>query len=258
MRHVTSAARAAVATTVVVAMLIGATAPVAAQSAELRAVHARMMVLYGTGHTGEAAAVAEQALALGIGEFGAEHPSTAALMMILATLHGELGQWPSAERLYRDAAAVREATLGANHPELGEAYAGLGKALAAQARYAEAETSYWKALAALGEEVARNPHMIDAVSLRAGLYRARAIYFRAHQLVAEDRLGEAELMYQNAIAVFEANAEVVRGEIVVAIEERAAVLRALGRDDQATALEAHGEAVRQGRASCPAGLFTTC
>ena len=179
-------------------------------------------------------------------------------MANLAKLHGELGQWPEAEALYRRAAAARSRTLGTDHPDTGAAYAGLGQALAEQARYVEAEESYWQALAALGAEVARNPHMIDALSLRAALYRARAIYNRAHQLAAAARLDEAELLYLSAITVFEANATVARGAIVVALGKRAAVLRALGRGDEAAEIEVHAVAVSQGRASCPAGLFTTC
>lgn len=240
------------------AALVAVAASAAAQSPELRAAHARVIQLYASGHNVEAAVVAGQALELGIDEFGPEHPSTAALMANLAKLHGELGQWPEAEALYRRAAAVRSRTLGTSHPDTGEAYAGLGQALAEQALYVEAEESYWQALAALGVEVARNPHMIDELSLRAALYRARAIYNRAHQFVAEARLDEAELLYRSAIAVFESNGTVERGAIVAALGKRVAVLRALGRDDEAARIEAHAVAVLRGRASCPAGLFTTC
>ena len=233
-------------------------APAPAQSPELRVMHARVVQLYATGHNAEAAVVARQALELGISEFGEEHPSAAALMVNLAELHGVLDEWPRAEALYRRAAAARSATLGEGHPDTGAAHAGLGEALARQTRYDEAEASYWDALHTLGDEVARNLHVIDELSLRAGLYRARALYYRAHGFVEAGRLEEAELLYRSAIAVFESNATVDRAEIVAALGRRAAVLRRLDRGDEAAEIEAHAEAVSKGRASCPAGLFTFC
>ena len=229
-----------------------------AQSPELRAKHAWVMQLHATGHNAEAAAAAQQALDLGIDEFGEEHPSTAALMFNLAELHGVLDEWRQAEALYRRAAAVRAATLGEGHPDTGAAHAGLGEALARQTRYDEAEASYWDALHTLGDEVARNVHVIDELSLRAGLYRAWALYYRAHGFVESGRLDEADLLYRSAISVFESNSTVDRAHIVAALGRRAALLRRLDRGDEAAELEAHAEAVRNGRASCPAGLFAFC
>ena len=238
--------------------LLAASAAAQAQSPELRARHMRVVQLHATGHNAEAAAEARKALDLGVAEFGAEHPSTAALMVVLAKLRGELGEWPKAEALYRRAAAARAAALGESHPDTGEAHAGLGEALARQARFAEAEASYWDALHALGVEVARNVHVFDEVSVRAGLYRAWALYYRARVYVAEGRLAEADPLYQSAIAVFESNGSVDRTRIAAALGERAAVLRRLDRADEAAEIEAHAAAVAAGRASCPAGLFTFC
>ena len=229
-----------------------------AQSPELRAKHMRVMQLYATGHNVEAAAVARQALDLGVGEFGEEHPSTAALMINLARLHAELEEWTDAERLYRRAAAVRTKTLGGVHPETGDAHAGLGEALGRQARFEEAEASYWEALHALGHEAARDPHALNEVNLSARLYRAWALYFRGRRFVDEERFEEADMLYWSAITVFESNASVDRGVVVAALGERAAVLRALGREDEAVELDSHADAVSRGRASCPAGLFTVC
>ena len=180
------------------------------------------------------------------------------MVVILAKLHFELEEWPEAERLYRRAAAIRDTALGDAHPDTGAAYAGLGDALARQARFGEAETSYWDALHTLRVAAARDPHMLNEVNVRARLYRAWAFYYRAHQFTAAGRFGEAESLYQSAIAVFESNSTVVRGVIVAALGRRAAALRALGRDDEASELDVYADAVSKGRASCPAGLFTVC
>lgn len=233
-------------------------APAAAQSPELRAKHMRVMQLYATGHNAEAAAEARQALDMGIAEFGAEHPSTAALTVNLARLRGLLGEWERAEALYRRAAETRRRTLGETHPDTGEALAGLGEALGRLARFDEAEKSYWDALHALGVELARNVHVMDETSLRAGLYRAWALYFRAHGFAAAGRLDEADHLYRSVIAVFESNGNVERETVVAALGRRADVLRRLGRAGEAEEVAAHADAVSRGRASCPAGLFTFC
>ena len=233
-------------------------AAAAAQSPELQALHARVMQLYASGHTVEAVVAAEQALDLATVEFGGDHASTAALAFNLARLHGELEQWGQAEALYRRVAAVRSDSLGDSHPETGEAHAGLGEALAKQTRYGEAEKSYWQALDTLAVEAARNPHVANRLNLTAGLYRAQAVYNRAHQLVAEARLVDAELMYLSAIAVFEANDSVDRALVVAALGRRAAVLRRLGRDDEAADVESHAAAVERGRANCPKLLRAAC
>ena len=234
------------------------TATAVAQSPELHALHARVMQLYASEHTAEAVVVAERALALATVEFGGDHASTAALAFNLARLHGELEQWGQAEDLYRRVAAVRSDILGDSHPETGEAHAGLGEALAKQARYGEAEKSYWRALDTLAVEAARNPHVANRLNLLAGLYRAQAVYNRAHQLVAEARLVDAELMYLSAVTVFEANDSVDRADVVAALGRRAAVLRTLGRDAEAAAVETHAAAVERGRANCPKALRAAC
>ena len=91
------------------------------------------------------------------------------------------------------------------------------------------------------------------MSLRAGLYRARALYYRAHGFVEAGRLEEAELLYRSAIAVFESNATVDRAEIVAALGRRAAVLRRLDRGDEAAEIEARREASEQGPRELPGG-----
>jgi tetratricopeptide (TPR) repeat protein len=229
-----------------------------AQSPELHALHTRVIQLYASGHTVEAVVVAEQALDLATVELGRGHASTAALAFNLARLHGELEQWGQAEDLYRRAAVVRSETLGDSDPETGAAHAGLAESLAKQARYEEAEQSYWQALETLAVEAARNPHVANRLNLLAGLYRAQAIYNRAHQFVVEARLVDADLMYLSAIAVFEANDSVDRTVVVAALGRRAAVLRTLGRDDEAAAVETHAAAVDRGRASCPKALRAAC
>ena len=229
-----------------------------AQSAELRAVHGRVMQLYAGGRFAEAIVVAEQAVDLGTSEFGTDHPSTAALMANLADLHTELDHWPDAEMLYRRVATIRAKTLGEDHPELAETYAQLGRALSAQAQYQAAENAYWQALATIDLEITRNPHVLNRLSLEGGLYRARAWYNRGHRFVGEDRLDEAEKLYESAIAAFEANDTVDRAEVAEALSKRATVLRALGQAEKAAQVEAHAVQVAGGRAGCRLPTVMDC
>lgn len=233
-------------------------APVSAQSAELRAIHGRVMQLYAGGRFEEAIVVAEQAVEVGTAEFGTEHPSTAALMSNLADLHIELAQWPDAEVLYRRIAVIRSKTLGENHPDLAEAYAQLGKTLTEQGNFQAAEDAYWQALGTIELELTRNPHVLDRISLLGGLYRARAWYNRAHRLTNEDRLEEANQLYESAIATFEANEWVERTEVAEALGKRANVLRALGKEDEAVAVEAHAVQLAGGRAGCRLPTVMEC
>jgi len=216
------------------------------------------MQLYAGGRFAEAIVVAEQAVDLGTSEFGVDHPSTAALVANLADLHTELGHWPDAEMLYRRVATIRTKTLGEDHPELADAYARLGRALSAQAQYQAAENAYWQALATIDLELARNPHVLNRLNLEGGLYRARAWYNRAHRFAGEERLDEAEKLYESAIAAFEANDSVERAEVAEALNKRATILRALGQVDEAALVEAHAVQVAGGRAGCRLPTVMDC
>jgi tetratricopeptide (TPR) repeat protein len=236
----------------------GYTSPSLAQSAELRAAHGRVMQLYAGGRFEEAIVAAERAVVLGVDEFGNDHPSTAALVANLADLHTELAHWSEAEKLYHQVATVRAQTLGIGHPDVAAAYAELGRALAAQAKYQAAEDAYWQALATIDDEVSRNPHVMSALSLTAGLYRARAWYSRAHRYADEERLEEANALYESAAVTFEANQHVERADVAEAFHKRAAVLRALGQVDKAEAVEAHAVQVNGGRAGCRLPAIQDC
>ena len=234
------------------------TGPVLAQSAELRAAHGRVMQLYSGGRFEEAIVAAEAAVQLGISEFGANHPSTAALISTLADLHTELSHWTDAEQLYRQVANIRSEALSETHPDLAEAYAQLGRTLAEQGEFQAAEDAYWQALQTIELELTRNPHVINRLSLTGGLYRARAWYNRAHRFTHENRLEEADRLYESAIATFEANQWVERSEVAEALYKRAAVLRALGKDNEAMTVEAHAVQLSGGQAGCRLPTVMDC
>ena len=145
-----------------------------------------------------------------------------------------------------------------NHPDVADAYARLGRTLTAQGEYLAAEDAYWQALAAIDLELTRNPHVLSTLSLTGGLYRARAWYNRAHRFAGEDRLEEADQLYESAIATFAANEGVDRSEVAEALNKRASVLRALGKNEEAVALEAHAVQLSGGRSGCRLPTVMDC
>src|SRR6185437_13092116 len=66
--------------------------------------------------------------------------------MNLADIHRKRGAYEQAQQLYREALAQLEASLGAEHPEVGEALNCIGMLHKKLASYAEAEEAYQRAL----------------------------------------------------------------------------------------------------------------
>ena len=69
---------------------------------------------------------------------GASHPEVAAVLASLATCHSALGQNTAAERVWREALAIREAQPAADDALLAPALEGLAEACIAQKKYADA------------------------------------------------------------------------------------------------------------------------
>ena len=103
-----------------------------------------------------------------------------------------MGRYAEAEPLYKRAAKIVEAALGANHPKFATVLSNLAQLYEAMGRYAEAEPLYERALAIT--EAAHGPDHPD-VAIRinnlAGLYWATGRY------------AEAELLSQRALAMRE-------------------------------------------------------
>jgi hypothetical protein len=100
----------------VVATMIALT-PVLAygQSAELTRLHREGAALFKAGNFKAAIPVTQQALALSEREFGPNGSRTGFVLKNLAGLKEKVGDFRAAEPLYRRAAAILSAALGANH-----------------------------------------------------------------------------------------------------------------------------------------------
>lgn len=98
------------------------------------------------GELGAAEPLLRQALATLRGS-GAPPSSRAVALNELALLHMEQGRPEVAEPLLREARALWESNLGADHPHVATALSNLGAVLARQGRHREAVQSYGRALA---------------------------------------------------------------------------------------------------------------
>jgi tetratricopeptide (TPR) repeat protein len=85
----------------------------------------------------------------------------------LAGLLGDRGQHQEAEKLLRQALAILETSLGAEHPDVAAVLDGLAKVLKAQGRYDEAE-SLWRRAIAIGDQAGAAVHPASGNELRIG------------------------------------------------------------------------------------------
>src|SRR6267378_4191202 len=105
---------------------------------------------------------------------GPDHPETAAIVNILATVREDRGYFREAEGLYRQALAIREKYLGPDSPDLAWSLNNLGLNYRSQRRYAEAEPLLVRALGiwerALGPE---HPRVATTLDNLGTLHRLR-------------------------------------------------------------------------------------
>src|SRR6266571_4578428 len=143
-------------------------------------------------------------------------------------------QYAEAEALYQHALAIREKTLGAEHPDVAQSLNNLARLYEAQGKYAQAESLYQHALAIREKTLgAEHPDVAQSLNNLARLYdvlgqyeRAEPLYLRAlvideqvpgldHTSLAIDlnnlallyynqgKYAEAEPLYQRALAIDE-------------------------------------------------------
>lgn len=133
-----------------------------------------------------------RACAAVIEDFSFEFAEAASLLNETACYLDDRAQYAEAEPLYLLSLAIREKSLGPDHPHVAASLNNLALLYKNQGRYTEAEPLYERALAIY--EKHRGPgHLSVANSLNnlAGLYRAQSRY------------AEAEPLYQRSLAIRE-------------------------------------------------------
>ena len=169
----------------------------------------------------------KRALEILEGTFGSDNVRVTDSLAHLGYLYSRTERFNKAEDVYRRALTIREKELGSEHPKLSKILNGLGHIYDKWAQYDKAEQFFLRAL----DICKKNPEA-DPYSEADSLHNLGVLYFRG--------LGKnekAEAYFKQALAleeeVYGEDSEEMKGTV----REYADLLRMLGRDDEAEALE---------------------
>jgi tetratricopeptide (TPR) repeat protein/predicted Ser/Thr protein kinase len=84
------------------------------------------IVLLAAGDLAAGLVAAQTALEIAQRRLGDDHPTTAAILVSLASIRETNGEFPAAKELYERALATREAALGPEHPDVGHSLIAMG------------------------------------------------------------------------------------------------------------------------------------
>ena len=186
--------------------------------------------LYLRGRYKEAEPLLMRALEIREEQLGGRHPDTAGSLNNLALLYQEQGKYAEAEPLLMRALEICEEQLGGRHPDTAGSLNNLALLYQEQGKYAEAEPLYQRALA-IREQILGPVHSDTATSLWS------------LAVVAQDKqqYAEAEPLYRRALDIYEQTFGVDHLYTQRILGHYASLLRAMGRENEATALENPGE-----------------
>jgi len=190
-------------------------------------------VLESRGDLDAAEALYREALAINRAVYGSEHPEVATCLNNLAGLLHEEGELDAAEPLFREALGMYRRLFGAEHPDLAAVVNNLALLLADKHDYRGAE-------ALLREAVAINRRLFG--NQHPNLARSLGSLGRLH--LAEGNVDAAEPLVREALAIFEKTLPPDHPHLLSTVRTYATVLRKLGRDAEAEALEARTAAAQ--------------
>jgi serine/threonine protein kinase/Tfp pilus assembly protein PilF len=227
------------------------------------------LLLLQLGDLAGAEALLRETLATSREAMGPDHPNTGTAMSNLALVLGERGDHSGAEALLRQALAINRRALGDAHPTIAAKLNSLSTCLRQQGRLDEAAASLAEALRiarpALGDDHPRlglylaNLARVHLARGEAGAAEAllqEALDIQRRVLPADDwrvgatksllgacltaqaRYGEAEALLVAAHAALQDNAGPQGREAKATVERLAALYRAWGRPERATAYRA--------------------
>lgn len=184
-----------------------------------------------------------------------------------------MGQYVKAEPFYQRVLAIREKSLGPNHPDVAQCLNNLAELYRAQGQYGKAEPLYQQELA-IWEKSLGPDHSDVAQCLNnlAELYRAQEQYGKAEPLhqralairekslgpdhpdvaqslnnlamlyYAQGQYGKAEPLYQWALAIWEDAFDPDHPHVAQTLNNLAMLYRKQGRNTEAEVLETHAKA----------------
>jgi len=159
-------------------------------------------------------------------QLGPDHDAVAYPLNNLANLYVKQGKYAEAEPLYQRALRIREQALGSEHPQVADTLNGLANLSREQGQYEQADTLYQRVLS-LRQQSLGSEHPEFAETLQ-DLARLRLMQY--HDT-------EALSLYQQALAIREQALGVHHPKTCETRERLWAVLSALGKTQEAAALE---------------------
>ena len=199
---------------------------------------------------------------------GADHSQVATLLNNLADLYKEQGNYEQAEPLFQRALQIWERDLGPDHPRVAYPLEGLAELYREQGNYEQAESLFQRALQIWEQRLGPDRSMVagplhglallyteqknyeqaESLLQRALQVRRRALgphhpdtadsfahLARFHQM--QQRFTEALSLYQQALAIREQALGAAHPKTVETRQHLRVVLQALGKTEEAAALE---------------------
>ena len=152
-------------------------------SDEFEALPRQIQELRWGGKQAEAVELAEHYVELAKERYGEDQPDFAPALLLLAQLYASQSRPADAERLFKQALAIREAALGPDNVLVADALVHLAYFYQAQSRFQEAEAAFKRALAirekAFGPD---SPEIVSSLEALAGLYDATGRKAEADQI----------------------------------------------------------------------------
>jgi len=168
----------------------------------------------------------QQALQMDQKVLAAEHPDTAITLQELGRVNLEQGRYAEAERYLQQALQIKQKVLPAEHPETAITLTALGTVKLEQGQYAEAERYLQQALQ-ISQKVLPAEHP-DIGKILHELGRVK--YYQG-------QYAEAERYLQQALQIKQKVLSAEHPSTIVTLKNYAYLLRQMGRENEAIALE---------------------
>jgi len=222
----------------------GITNGLAQSSVELRDLQMQVKTMYKSKQYSEAVPYAKTAIKLSETEFGPAHPTTATFVFNLAKLHRLQSQYEEAEPLYKRALSIRQDAFGEGHPDTAASYNSLGRLYDEQGEHSDAEYFYSRALDVMQVVLSDNPHQQNSMSRTATAYRGQAYHNRARLFHEQGSYVDAENLFGAAVVILRSMMGEKHSEVARAYDNYAALLRDMGRPEEAAEKENYAQAIR--------------
>jgi tetratricopeptide (TPR) repeat protein/predicted Ser/Thr protein kinase len=182
------------------------------------------------GRFAEAEATFRRSLTIGEKAYGPDHPIVAMILANLAAAVMHQGRFSEAEPLILGAITIRKKALGPAHSDVGISINTLGNLYRQTGRLDEAEAALLES-----QEIWEKSLGPDHPNLAYGCNNLGELRLDQH------RYAEASALFERALAIAEANMVPDHPEAITAREGLAAAYRAMGREEDAAAVEVRSD-----------------